>query len=105
MFLRAGFNPRHRRTGIRAVTQSIHGGRAAPAELIVFLPSTDLCWYGTGAHGFLAWGEACVFHSRPEIRLEWKHQYGLKQCRLQDRPTFLGQMWAQLKLPGIPVAA
>lgn len=62
MFLRAGFNPRHRRTGIRAFTARLGGvGAYAPAELIQFLPSREWAWYGEDR--FVAWPECCAFRN------------------------------------------
>jgi hypothetical protein len=61
MFLRAEFNPAHRRTGIWAFTVHERGrnGYFKPAELIV-LECGDFAWHG---RGFLSWGDFCRFRS------------------------------------------
>lgn len=61
-FLQAGFNARHRRTGIFAFTMPADRARrrpAAPAELIRFRPSGDFAWVGTRRR-FVAWPECCL---------------------------------------------
>lgn len=61
-FFRAGFNARHRRTGILACTRYIDGKRFEPAELIVFTNGGDYAWHGKRRSGgeFLVWGEQAV---------------------------------------------
>lgn len=78
VFLRAGFNGRYHRTGLRAWTRNINGNRGgfAPAELIRFT-SGDYAWLG---EKFLVWGDVCVFGTVPEIQLLREWQDGLQQC-------------------------
>lgn len=68
MFVQAGFNRRHRSTGIRGWTRNVNGNKSgfAPAELIRFLPSGELAWAGKR---FLVWGDVCVFGSWEEFDL------------------------------------
>lgn len=54
-FTRAGFNARHRRTGIVGWTAAVRGSRFEPAQLIRF-QCGDFAWLGV-AERFLAWGE------------------------------------------------
>lgn len=98
-FLRAGFNAKHRRTGIFAWTRPASGGRFDCAELIEFTAG-DLVWYvKRGRHGdVLAWGEQCVFGSWRDFDLKPEWQEGLEQSKLnmarQERP-----LRARLELP------
>lgn len=77
-FLRAGFNARHVQVGIRAWTRQLAGGKFKAAELIRFKPSGDLAWLGID-RSFLAWGDQCVFGTRPEFELPREWQEGLPQ--------------------------
>jgi crossover junction endodeoxyribonuclease RusA len=71
-FFRAGFNARHRRTGILACTRYITGKRFEPAELIVFTHGGDFAWYGKrrGGGEFLVWGEQAVIGTWDEFDME-----------------------------------
>lgn len=66
-FLKAGFNGRNTKTGIRGWTRHIAGKRFAPAELRRF-DSGDYFWLG---EHFLAWGENVVLGTRPEFTQTW----------------------------------
>lgn len=79
MFLRAGFNFRHRRTGIVGWTRDVRHERQrfAVAEL-VHMRAGDLAWLGAGDK-FLVWGDAVVFGTWPEIDLPRHWQDGLPQ--------------------------
>jgi len=82
MFLQAGFNYRHRDTGIRAFTAHVRARRGwAPARLIVFTPKAhhpgDLAWvHNADKPRFLVWGEQCNFRTHAALRLhpllEWQ---------------------------------
>jgi len=72
MFLRAGFNPRHFDTGVRAWS------RGVVVRLIRFVPSGDLAWNG---RGFLTWGSTCAFRDLIEGPVRFSDCYG-PQSRL-----------------------
>lgn len=90
-FLKAGFNWRHRSTGIRGWTRPLEGGRPfAPAELIRFPPkgphTGDYAWLHLAQRPrFLAWGEQCTFGSWHGFDLPWCWQHGLSWCDLETR--------------------
>lgn len=93
-FLRAGFNPRHRDTGIRAWTRPARGYRQhEPAELVVFTSKPpfvhdgDFAWLHYAKRPkFLAWGEQCAFGSWPiELAFEHSNEYGLAHCDIETR--------------------
>lgn len=98
-FTRAGFNARHRETGIRAWTRPAGGGKYASAELLQFAAG-DYAWYG---ERFLAWGEACVIGTVPGIELDFKDQFGLPMSDVPDHPGRKPRA-VTLKLP-YPVSA
>jgi hypothetical protein len=95
MFLRAGFNPRNHRTGIRAWTRPLAGGKFAPARLLRFLPGGDYAWHGLRHPRFLAWGEACVLGTVNQIDLDWKHQNGLAHSDLDTRREHKATKWSR----------
>lgn len=79
MFLRAGFNFRHRQTGIVGWTRHVRDERRryAVAHLIV-MRSGDMAWLGAG-DSFLVWGDQVVFGTWPEFDLPREWQDGLPQ--------------------------
>lgn len=91
-FLQAGFNYRHRETGIRAWTRPLKPSRPfAPAELIRFVPSGELGWLHLADRPlFLAWGDYCVFGTWPEIDLpEYVSYWALPRCDVDSRAVYL----------------
>lgn len=80
MFLRAGFNGRHRSTGIRGWTRHVEGKRFEPAELIQFLPGGDYAWHGDR---FLAWGEQVVLGTWRAFDLLDEWQFDLPQSPVE----------------------
>lgn len=78
-FLRAGFNARNIATGIMAWVLPRSGGRYWEAAELRRFECGDHFWYG---RSFIAWGECCAFRTHEQIRLPWKHQYGLPQSEL-----------------------
>lgn len=78
-FLKAGFNPRHRSTGIRALTRHLRSKRwFAPAELLVF-GVDDYLWHG---RNFLSWGDFVVsYNFVPPVHVRG----GAPRCMLDDR--------------------
>lgn len=79
VFLQAGFNFRHRATGITAWTRHIRDERKrfAVAQLVV-MRSGDLAWLGAGDK-FLVWGDQVVIGTWPEFDLPREWQDGLAQ--------------------------
>lgn len=89
-FLQAGFNARHRDTGIRGWTRPLNGGRFDPAELIAFACG-DYAWHvrrGNSGHGVIAWGEQAVLGSYG-IELAEEHQAGLPMSKMPEQPPSL----------------
>jgi hypothetical protein len=77
-FLRAGFNYRHRSTGVYGWTRPAGGGKFAPAELIRFVPAQDYAWlHNADRPRFLAWGEQVVLGSHWSFDLPWCWQHSL----------------------------
>ncbi len=102
-FLKAGFNARHRETGIRAWTRPAAGGEYAAAELLLFAGG-DYAWHG---ERFLAWGEACVIGTVVDLaEALYKTgfvDFGLPQSALPPCPLRRPRP-VQLRLP-YPVSA
>lgn len=107
-FLKAGFNGRHRATGIYAWTRArtplghVERVRWGLAELIIF-DGGDYAWHG---ERFLAWGEACVIGTASDLAnalfAGGFNDFGLPQSEVPDpghRPRAV-----TLKLP-YPVSA
>lgn len=97
-FMRAGFNARHRETGICAWTRPASGGKFDRAELLM-LQAGDFVWHVKRKNDeVLAWGEQCVFGSWRDFDLKPEWQEGLEQSKLnvvrQERPVR-----ARLELP------
>lgn len=82
-FLRAGFNPRSRSTGILGWTRAVNGRRFWPADLRQHV-NGDFFWMGFGPT-FWAWGEQCVLGSHHGFELAWEHQHGLARCEVDTR--------------------
>jgi hypothetical protein len=100
-FLKAGFNWRHRSTGIRGWTRSLEGGRQfAPAELIRFAPkgthTGDYAWLHLAQRPrFIAWGEQCTFGSWHGFDLPWEYQNGLAHSDLDTRKESPAWRWVE----------
>lgn len=94
-FLRAGFNYRHRETGVRGWTRPLNGRSTfAPAELIRF-KSGDLAWLHLAQKPrFLQWGEQVVLGSWGAIELPWQHQEGLAHCDIETRREHAAVNWS-----------
>lgn len=85
-FLQAGFNYRHRSTGIVGWTRHVRDERRRfmPAELIRFVCG-DFAWlHAAKRPRFLAWGEVVVLGSWG-FQLPLEHQFNLPQCDLDTR--------------------
>lgn len=101
-FMKAGFNFRHKLTGIFGWTRNVDGGRFQPAELIRLMPSGDLAWlHASDRPRFLAWGEQCVIGSRPEFKQTWPHALPRSSLNMSPKARPLA---ARLELP-YPVSA
>ena len=97
-FLRAGFNAKHRRTGIFGWTRHVCGTKFEPAQLIQFTPrpgavvTGDYAWHGKRVRSgeeFLAWGEQVVLGTWSTFKLAPEHQEGLPQSKIPDVPPRL----------------
>lgn len=89
-FLKAGFNGRNYKTGIRGWTRPARGGKFAPAELRIF-ECGDFFWLGDR---FLAWGENVVLGSHWGFDLPWQYQEGLARCDLDTRREHAATKWS-----------
>lgn len=87
-FLKAGFNPNHRRIGVMGWTRAVTGKRFEPARLIQF-QGGDFAWLGLEER-FLAWGEGVVLGSHWGFDLPWEYQLDLPRCDLETRREFNG---------------
>lgn len=99
MFLRAGFNARHRRTGIFGWTRPLEGGKFAAAELVQFTAG-DYAWWSV-ANRFLTWGERCVFGTVGGFTQTWPED--LPQSLL-NYPRLARPLAVRLELP-YPISA
>jgi hypothetical protein len=96
-FLKAGFNPRNRDTGIRGWTRPARGGRFMPAELRSF-ECGDYFWLDAGKKPrFLAWGECVVLGSWYEFDLPWEYQNGLAHCVIDTREEVPAWEWVEAR--------
>src|SRR5262245_40123797 len=88
-FLKAGFNGRHYRVGIRAWTRARdeEKPRWAQAEMICF-ERGDYAWMGDR---FLAWGEACAFGTVGDLAEKLTSagfvDFGLPSSPVPDNPN------------------
>jgi len=101
-FLKAGFNARHRRTGIKGWTRHVDGKRFEPAELIVF-ECGDFAWLGIGER-FLAWSEKVVLGTRLDLPWDWPSDEELASSKLPVHGTRPVPAAVKLVLP-YPVSA
>jgi hypothetical protein len=85
LFLQAGFNRRVHGTRIFAFVwhRRVHWKYRRLAELVVFVDSGDLAWWGGGG---VSWGESLSFqdliHPQLAVRAEWDAE----RCELTARP-------------------
>lgn len=92
-FLKAGFNPNHRRIGILAWTRAVTGKRFEPARLIQF-QAGDFAWLSL-AERFLAWGESVVLGSHWGFELPWEYQNGLGHCDVDSHEEHAPWKWVE----------
>ena len=83
MFLQAGFSRRVHGMRIFAFVwhSRVRWQRARIAELVTFVDSGELAWWGAGG---VSWGEALVFQNLVHVRFEFLACH-LEQCRLDER--------------------
>ena len=96
-FLKAGFNGRNTKTGIRGWTRHVAGKRFAPAELRRF-DSGDYFWLG---EHFLAWGENIVLGTHWGFTQTWPDELPQSALNLTRKAR---PMAAKLTLP-YPISA
>lgn len=101
MFTKAGFCPRFRRVGIRAMVHKPTFRNWRPSQLVIFRAG-DLAWYGGGYR--FSWGSAAGFSIRSFINLDWHtfNPYRAWRCELDTRVEH-GEPWEDV--PSIARAA
>ncbi len=99
-FLRAGFNPRNRGTGIRAWTRNVHDPKIkfALAELRVHACG-DMFWRGVAVN-FWEWGEQCVIGTWG-FSLCWEFQNGLAHSDVETRKESPAWEWVEKRRASI----
>jgi crossover junction endodeoxyribonuclease RusA len=89
MYSRAGFDRRHKETGLLGWVRPFDGGRFAPAALIRFVRENgkgDFAWLHLSHDPkFIYFGEQIVAGTWPEFSLPDEWQHGLPQSKLPVR--------------------